>query len=220
MSKKKTNEEERDEEGSVEKSLAGGQLTEKALIATGIRVGTLQRTKYMENFIQKVRPEGTHIIDINKTLQRIDIAGKFIARHDPKRVVLYSSKEHGKMPVTKFCELTGAIPLLGRFMPGTFTNPLFPGHLDPELLIVSDPAMDYQAIDEAVKVGIPIIAVCDTDSITTNIDLIIPANNRGRKALAAVFWLLARAVLIHRGELGASDPMKYTIEDFETKLEE
>ncbi|GBC75436.1 30S ribosomal protein S2 [archaeon HR06] len=134
--------------------------------------------------------------------------------------MVYSSKEYGKMPVTRFCELTGTIPLLGRFMPGTFTNPLFPGHLDPELLLVSDPSMDYQAVDEATKIGIPIIAICDTDSITSNIDLIIPANNRGRKALAAVFWLLARSVLIHRGELGTTDPMKYTIEDFETKLEE
>jgi len=103
-------------------------------------------------------------------------------------------------------------------MPGTFTNPLYPDHIDPEVLVVTDPAMDNQAVDEALKIGIPVVALCDTDNVTSNVDLVIPANNRGRRALAAVFWLLARSILIHQGSLTAEQPMKYSIEDFETKL--
>jgi len=196
------------------------QLSERALLSTGIRVGTLVKTKAMERFVQSTRPDGLHVIDIGRTLARIETAGRFISRFELSRVVVYSSREYGRTPVEKFCELTGAIPLTGRFMPGTFTNPLYPGHLDPEVVIVTDPAMDSQAVDEASKMGIPVIAVCDTDNITSNIDLIIPANNRGRKALAAIFWLLARSVLIHSGLLPPDQPMRYSIEDFETKLVE
>ena len=80
--------------------------------------------------------------------------------------------------------------------------------------------MDYQALDEASKLGIPVVAICDTDNVTANVDIVIPANNRGRSALAAVFWLLSRYVLLHSGSITSDQQMKYTVEDFETKLVE
>lgn len=200
--------------------MVAAQVSEKALLSTGIRVGTLVKTKSMGSFVTRTRPDGLHVIDVGKTLARIETAGKFIARVEADRVVVYSSREYGKTPVEKFCELTGAVAITGRFMPGTFTNPLYPGHLDPDVVIVTDPAMDIQAVTEASQIGVPVIAVCDTDNVTTDIDFVIPANNRGRRALAAVFWLLARSALIHRGEFKADQPMKQNIEEFETKLVE
>jgi small subunit ribosomal protein S2 len=206
-----------EEEGSADATIAPG-LSERALLSTGIRIGTLVKTKSMAQFVSRTQANGLHVIDVSKTLSRIDAAGKFISRSDIKRVVVYSSREYAKTPVEKFCEVTGAIALAGRFMPGTFTNPLFSRHIDPEIVLVADPAVDFQALDESSKLGIPVVAVCDTDNVTANVDVVIPANNRGRSALAAVFWLLARAVLLHSGALGSGDQMKYTIEDFETKL--
>ncbi|MGQ9468274.1 MAG: 30S ribosomal protein S2 [Nitrososphaerales archaeon] len=211
--------EEKDESGSSEK-LVVAQLSEKTLLATGIRIGTLVKTKDMEHFISRTRPDGLHIIDLDKILSRIDVAAKFIARSDIKRTVVCSAREYGKTPVEMFCSLTGAIPITGRFMPGMFTNPLYPEHIDPELVIVADPITDARAIDEASKMGVPVIAICDTDNVTSNVDLIIPGNNRGRRALATIFWLLARTVLIHSGALASDQQMKYSIEDFETKVVE
>jgi len=210
--------EHQDEEVGSDEKMVIPQLSEKALLATGIRIGTQVRTKNMEQFTTRPRPDGLHIIDYSKTLQRIDIAGKFIAFVGAANVVVYASKDYGKLPVEKFCELTGAIPVTGRFMPGTFTNPLYPGHIDADLVVVADPAADTQAIIEAGKMGIPVIAVCDTDNITDDVDVVIPGNNRGRKALAAIFWLLARSVLTHSALLNTDQQMKYNIDDFETKL--
>ena len=208
-----------DDAGSADKEVVP-QLSEKALLATGIRIGTPVRTKTMEQFTARPRPDGLHMIDYSKTLQRIDTAGKFIAATGAQNTVVYTSREHGTVAVQKFCELTGAMPLVGRFMPGTFTNPLYTGHLDAELVIVADPTSDLQALVEAGKLGVPVIAVCDTDNITDDVDLVIPGNNRGRKAIAAIFWLLARATLAHSGLLTDDQPMKYSIEDFETKMAE
>ncbi|HZW57041.1 MAG TPA: 30S ribosomal protein S2 [Nitrososphaerales archaeon] len=208
-----------EEEGSAEATIAPG-LTERALLSTGIRIGTLVKTKSMAQFVSRTQANGLHVIDVTKTINRIDIAAKFIARADLSRVVVYSAREYAKTPVEKFCEATGAKSQTGRFMPGTFTNPLFPNHIDPEIVMVADPAVDYQALDEASKLGIPVVAICDTDNVTANVDIVIPANNRGRSALAAVFWLLARYVLLHSGALGSEQQMKYTVEDFETKLVE
>lgn len=205
--------------GSAEKEVIP-RLSEKALLATGIRIGTTVRTKTMEQFTTRPKPDGLHLLDYSKTLQRIDICGKFIAFVGPQNTVVYTSNDYGKMPVEKFCELTGAIAVTGRFMPGTFTNPLYPGHIDAELVVVSDPNSDAQAVTEAGKLGIPVISICDTDNVTDDIDFVIPANNRGRKALAAVFWLLARSVLTQGAVLSMDQQMKYNIDDFETKITE
>jgi small subunit ribosomal protein S2 len=208
-----------EEEGSAEATIAPG-LSERALLSTGIRIGTLVKTKSMGLFINRTQANGLHVIDVSKTISRIDTAAKFIARGDISRVVVYSAREYAKTPVEKFAEATGAKAQTGRFMPGTFTNPLFRNHIDPEIVVVADPAVDYQALDEASKLGIPVVAICDTDNVTANVDIVIPANNRGRSALAAVFWLLARYVLLHAGAITSDQQMKYTVEDFETKLVE
>ena len=208
-----------DDAGSEEKMVVP-MLSEKALLATGIRIGTQVRTKSMEQFTTRPRPDGLHLLDYSKTLHRIDVAGKFISFVGPQNVVVYTSRDYGKVPVEKFCEVTKAIPVVGRFMPGTLTNPLFPGHLDVDLIVVADPASDTQAIVEAANMGTPVIAICDTDNITDDIDLVIPGNNRGRKSLATIFWLLARSVLTHATMLSVDQQLKYNIDDFETKMVE
>ena len=193
---------------------------EKMILSTGIRVGTPVKTKYMTPFIVRANPEGLYILDISKTLSRIDVAAKFIGRSTISRVAVTSAREYGKTPVEKFCEFTGATGIFGRFMPGTFTNPSLPRYMEPEIVIVTDPQADQQAVIEATRAGVPVIAISNSDNVTSKVDLVIPANNRGRKALATVYWLLAREVLKKQGTIKSDSDMKVSIEDFETKLVE
>jgi len=193
---------------------------EKMILSTGIRVGTPVKTKYMTQFIVRANPEGLYILDISKTLAKIDVAAKFIGRANISKVAVTSAREYGKTPVEKFCELTGAISIFGRFMPGTFTNPSLPKYMEPEIVIVTDPQADQQAVLEATRAGVPVIAISNSDNVTSKVDLVIPANNRGRKALATVYWLLAREVLKRQGAIKSDNDMKMSIDDFETKLVE
>lgn len=193
---------------------------EKMILSTGIRVGTPVKTKYMTPFIVRANPEGLYILDISKTLSRIDVAAKFIGRSNISRVAVTSAREYGKTPVEKFCEFTGATGIFGRFMPGTFTNPSLPKYMEPEIVIVTDPQADQQAVIEATRAGVPVIAISNSDNVTSKVDLVIPANNRGRKALATVYWLLAREVLKKQGTIKSDNDMKVSIDDFETKLVE
>lgn len=197
-----------------------GDNLEKMILATGIRVGTPVKTKFMTPFIVRANPEGLYILDISKTLSRIDVAAKFISRADIARVAITSAREYGKTPVQKFCELTGAMSILGRFMPGTFTNPSLPAYMEPEVVVVTDPQADQQAVIEATRAGVPVIAISNSDNVTSKVDLVIPANNRGRKALATVYWLLAREVLKKQGKIKSDSGMPVSIDDFETKLVE
>jgi small subunit ribosomal protein S2 len=193
---------------------------EKMILSTGIRVGTPVKTKYMTQFIVRANPEGLYILDISKTLAKIDVAAKFIGRANNSRVAVTSAREYGKTPVEKFCELTGATSIFGRFMPGTFTNPSLPKYMEPEIVIVTDPQADQQAVLEATRAGVPVIAISNSDNVTSKVDLVIPANNRGRKALATVYWLLAREVLKRQGTIKSDSEMRMSIDDFETKLVE
>jgi small subunit ribosomal protein S2 len=154
---------------------------EKMILSTGIRVGTPVKTKFMSPFIVKANPEGLYILDISKTLARVDVAAKFIGRSNIAKVAVTSAREYGKTPVEKFCEITGATRILGRFMPGTFTNPSLPDYMEPEIVVVTDPQADQQAVLEATRAGVPVIAIANSDNVTAKVDLIIPANNRGRK---------------------------------------
>ncbi len=192
----------------------------KKILSTGIRVGTQVKTKFMKPYITKASPEGLYMIDLDITLERIKIAAKFINRIDMDKVIVCSGREYANTPIEKFCEITGAVEMLGRFMPGTLTNPSLPYYIEPKLLLISDPQVDSQAITEATNAGIPVIGVSNTDNITSKVDLVIPANNRGRKSLATIYWLLAHEILVERGELKEEEPLKYEIDDFETKITE
>ena len=193
---------------------------EKMILSTGIRVGTPIKTKFMASFITRANPEGLYILDISKTLARIDVAAKFIGRTNISNVAVTSSREYGKTPIEKFCELTGARGIFGRFMPGTFTNPSLPKYLEPEIVIVTDPQADEQAVLEATRAGVPVIALSNSDNITSKVDLVIPTNNRGRKALATVYWLLTKEVLKKQGKIKSDSEMPLAIDDFEAKLVE
>ncbi len=196
------------------------QDIKKKILSTGIRVGTQVKTKFMKPFITQASPEGLYMIDLDIALERIKTAAKFINRADIDKVIVCSGREYANTPIEKFCEVTGATKMLGRFMPGTLTNPSLPYYIEPKLLLISDPQVDVQAVTEATNAGIPVIGISNTDNITSKLDLILPANNRGRKSLATIYWLLALEILKERGDLKEGESLKYEIDDFETKITE
>jgi len=191
----------------------------ESLLSAGIHIGTRIKTKDMKEFVFRVRPDGLFVLDVKKTDERMRKASKFIVRFDPLKVVVVSARLYGRVPVKKFCEIAGAIPVTGRFPPGMLTNPSHKGYLEPQLLIVTDPMADKQAVEEASSIGIPVLALCDTDNSFSDIDFVIPTNNKGRRALATVYWLLARQVLRERGALPADGDITALIDDFEVKPE-
>lgn len=211
-----------DVESDIEEEKMEGEflLPIDTLLSAGIHIGTRIKTKDMASFIYRVRPDGLFVLDAKKTDERIRLAAKFISRFDAKKVVAISSRLYGRTPVQKFCEVTGCMPIVGRFLPGLFTNPSHSDHIEAEILIVTDPKADWQAVTEASAVGIPVIALCDTDNDFRNVDFIIPINNKGRRSLAAVFWLLAREVLKSRGEIPEDGTIQVSLDSFETKLVE
>ena len=215
MAGKKQEKEESPEKQEKEPEMA---TSEETYMTSGVHIGTRQKTADVKDFIYKVRNDGLYIIDVKKTDERIKTAAKFISKYDPNNVLVVSIRQYGQKPILKLSENTGLQVLPGRFRPGTLTNPNSKGFLEPELLIVTDPLADAQALHEAENIGIPVIGLCDTNNDTKLLDLVVPTNNKGRRALALVYWLLAREVLKQKGKIKSYDDFKPSIEDFEAEI--
>jgi len=182
-------------------------------LSAGVHIGMKQRTKDMERFIYKIRSDGLAVLDVQAIQKRIEIAGKFLARH--KNIMAVSRKPIGQRAAKKFAEAAGAKDAIGRFLPGTLTNPSFRNYFEPDVIIITDPAIDAQAIKEAVKIRIPIVAFCDTVDETSNIDFVIPSNNKGKKSIALLYYLLAKNILKNRGT--PEEEIKLKAADFEAR---
>jgi small subunit ribosomal protein S2 len=183
-------------------------------LKSGIHIGTKFRTKYMEQFIYKTRPDGLSVLNLQKIDERIKIAAKFLSQYEPEDMLIVSRRENGWKPVRMFGKLTGARVFAGRYPPGILTNPNLENYIEVKVLLATDAWPDRNAIVDAVKVGIPVVALCDTNNQANNIDLVIPANNKGKKSLGLFFWILAREYLRNRGRLKQGEELKEKVEDF------
>ncbi len=184
-------------------------------LSAGVHIGTTSRTKDMQQFIFKTRPDRLNIFDIAKIDERLRIAGKFIAQYDASEIVAVARKKYAQGIVKKFAEVIGANYVAGRFVPGTFTNPGGKEYMEPSLVIVTDVIADREAVLEAAKVNIPVVAILNSGNTLSNVDLAIPGNNRGKKSLALIYYILAREYMANRGMIENRDKFPVKLEEFE-----
>jgi small subunit ribosomal protein S2 len=165
-----------------------------------VHIGTQQKSADMASFIQEVRSDGLYLLDIEITDSRIRSIANFLSRYEASNIMVVSARQYGQRPARKFAEAIGANAAVGRFIPGSLTNPSLRSYVEPDILFVTDPAADQQALREAVSSGLPIVGICDANNNLRNVDLALPANNKGRRSLSLLYWILAREVLKVRGE--------------------
>lgn len=195
-------------------------VEEKFLVPTdeylksGIHIGTKFKTRYMENFIYKTRPDGLSILNLQKIDERLNIAAKFLAQYNPEDILIVGRREGAWKPIKMFGKITGAKVFAGRYPPGILTNPNLDNYIEVKVLLAVDAGPDKNAVVDAIKMSIPVIAICDTNNQSNNIDLVVPSNNKGKKSLGLFFWILTREYLRNRGLLKKDEELKEKIEDF------
>ncbi len=193
-------------------------LSEEEYQKSGVHIGTQIKSKDMQDYIFKIRNDGLYILDIKKTNHSLIVASKMLSRVDPSQILVVAQRQYAFRPVIKFSEVLGTKSIVGRFIPGTLTNPQMKNYLEAKVVMVTDPLADTQVMKEARMIGAPIIALCDANNKTDYVDLVIPTNNKGRRSLAVIYWLLARQILKSRGSIKDDSDFKYSVDDFEAQL--
>jgi len=193
-------------------------VSEDTYLTSGVHIGTQQKSADMKDYIYKVRHDGLYVLDIKKTDDRIRVAAKFLARYEAEDILVVSARQYGQKPVRMFAKIVGTKVIAGRFIPGRLTNPMSKDFMEPRVIIVTDPAADAQTMKEAISISVPIVGLCDANNETKYVDLIIPGNNKGRKSLALIYYLLAREILKERGVIESYEQFRYTPEEFEATL--
>ncbi|MFB6174686.1 MAG: 30S ribosomal protein S2 [Candidatus Nanohalobium sp.] len=183
-------------------------------LANGVHIGTKAQHKDMEEYIFHVKKNQLAVLNLEDTDQRIRKAAKMLANYDPEDILVVGRKEEAQLPVRKLSEALGTMKVDGRFMPGTLTNPQSENFVEPELVVITDPETDSQVVQEARDTKIPVIAVADSENSLEDIDLVIPANNKGKNALGMVFYLLAQQYFEQTDE-----DFDYELSDFQPEQE-
>ena len=168
-------------------------------LKSGVHIGTKFRTKYMANFIYKTRPDGLSVLNLKKIDERVRLAINMLSHYNPEDILVVSRRENGWKALKLLSKLTGMQVLPGRYPPGILTNIQLETFMEPKIIMVCDPWTDKNAVDDATLMGIPVIALCDTNNQSNQIDLVVPCNNKGKKSVGIVFYLIAREYMQRKG---------------------
>ena len=183
-------------------------------LKSGLHIGTKYRTKYMEPFVYKIRPDGLAVLNIQTINERLTTLSKYLAGFEPEAILVIGKRENAWRSIRMFSKMTGIKSFPGRYHPGILTNPQLEEFTEAKILLVVDPWPDKDAVKDAVKNGIFVIALCDTNNDTTYVDLAMPCNNKGKKSLGLIFWVLAREYLQRRKIIKDEKEMEFTVEEF------
>ena len=195
-------------------------VNQDTYLASGIYIGMSRKLKIMMPFIYKVRLDGLCIFDLKKIEQRIQMLVKWLSKYKTNEILAVSRKKNGHKAVAILEKATGIKTVYGRFMPGMLSNPAYRAYFEPKILIACDPYGDKQAIEEAYKINIPVVCLCDTYNFPRLVDFVIPLNNKGRKSIALFFYILSKELLKENKTINGDAEFNFTLDDFKMSAED
>ena len=161
-------------------------------VKQGIHIGTKVMTADMKKYVYKRRADGLVIIDTEKIDKRLRNAIAALSQYPPKEILIVCKREAGWKPLEKLGEVTGIRVFTKKYPAGIITNTDLPNFFECSIMLVSDQWLDKNPLADAIQMNIPVIALCDTNNVTANIDLIVPCNNKSNKSLGLIFYIIAK----------------------------
>ncbi|MDD3263626.1 MAG: 30S ribosomal protein S2 [Candidatus Nanoarchaeia archaeon] len=189
-------------------------ISNEEFLKYGVHIGTKYKTKDMAEYIYMTKPNGLSVMNIPKINEKILLAANMLSEFSPSEILFVSRRENGWKSVTTASKILGAKYIIGRYSPGLLTNASLENYTEAKIIFAVDPWPDANIIKDAQKIGIPVIAMCDTNNLTKNVDLVIPGNNKGKKSIGLVLYLLTKLYLQKKGVVKSDSDFKHDVEEF------
>ena len=185
----------------------------KQLLEAGVHFGhqTRRWNPKMAPYIFTER-NGIYIIDLQKTVRKLEEAYNFIRdlSAEGKNILFVGTKKQLRkmeedgtfdlLPKKEVTKLQLEIEKLEKYLGGIKEMKGYPG-----ALFIVDPRKERIAVSEARKLGIPIVAIVDTNCDPDEIDYVIPGNDDAIRAVKLIASAMADAVIEGReGQMGAA----------------
>jgi small subunit ribosomal protein S2 len=158
-------------------------------------LGTKAVTPHMRKFVYKRRADGLAVLNTNSIDEKLKEAGEYLSGFAPEDVFIACKREAGWRAAKKFSEATGIKAFTKKYPAGIITNTKLTDFFEVELVIICDPWLDKNALNDAVRVKKPVIGLCDTNNLTTGITKVVPCNNKSTKSIGLILYLLAKEYL-------------------------
>jgi small subunit ribosomal protein S2 len=187
-------------------------------IACSIHLGTKVITPDMRKFVYKRRADGLAVLNTNLIDDKLREAIEFLKDFEAKDIFIACKREAGWPAVEKFSEVTGIRFFTKKYPAGIITNLTLETFFEPKLAIICDPWVDKNALHDSNLIDIPVLGICDTNNYAIGVTKVIAGNNKSRKSIGLVLFILAREYLKANGK--SEEAKALNIEDFTGKLEE
>lgn len=179
-------------------------------IKTASYLGTKVITPTMRKYVYRRRLDGLAILNTLLVDKKLSEGINFVKQFKPDEWTLVCKREAGWRAAKMFSELTGVRLFTKKYPAGVLTNTELENFIETKMIMICDPWLDKNALKDAKKVQIPVAGICDTNNHTTDIDVVIIANNKSNKSMGLIFWLLAREYM----KAHKIDKKLPTLEDF------
>ena len=186
-------------------------------IACSVHLGTKVITPDMKKFVYKRRADGLAVLNTNLIDDKLREAIKFLLDFDAKDIFIAGKREAVWPAVEKFAEATGIRAFMKKYPAGIITNLTLDTFFEPKLAIICDPWVDKNALHDSNLVQVPVLAICDTNNYAQGVTQMIAGNNKSRKSVGIILYILAREFLKAQGKDKEAKALK--MEDFTGKLE-
>lgn len=160
-------------------------------LKSSIHLGTRAITPDMRPYVYKRRADSLAVFNTALLDEKLKEAAEYLAKYSPEDVLLICKREAGHKAVELFSKVTGIRVFTKNYPAGILTNPNLDTFVETELMFVCDPWTDKSAMEDAKKIKIPVLAICDTNNYTMGVTKILPGNNKSAKSLGFIFFILA-----------------------------
>ena len=161
-------------------------------LKSSIHLGTRAITPDMKPFVYKRRADSLAVFNTALLDEKIKEGGEYLAQFAPEQIVIVCKRESGQKAAELFSKITGIRAFTKNYPAGILTNPQLDTFMEKDLMLICDPWTDKSAFDDARRIKIPVLAICDTNNYTQGVSKIIPGNNKSAKSLGFILFLLAK----------------------------